>query len=127
MSHQLGEKFTGAITGVTRFGLFVMVAGGVEGLLPAEALPGGPWEYDEARLTLQGSNGRYALGMELEVECAAADPVSGQIDFILPGGVPVPARKPKQEERSRPPRRKEGKGRGRSMHVPKRRKGGRKR
>ena len=127
MSHQLGEKFTGAITGVTRFGLFVMVAGGVEGLLPAEALPGGPWEYDEARLTLQGPNGRYALGMELEVECAAADPVSGQIDFILPGGVPVPARKPKQEERSRPPRRKEGKGRGRSMHVPKRRKGGRKR
>ena len=127
MSHQLGEKFTGAITGVTRFGLFAMVAGGVEGLLPAEALPGGPWEYDEARLTLQGSNGRYALGMELEVECAAADPVSGQIDFILPGGVPVPARKPKQEERSRPPRRKEGKGRGRSMHVPKRRKGGRKR
>ena len=127
MSHQLGEKFTGAITGVTRFGLFVMVAGGVEGLLPAEALPGGPWEYDEARLTLQGPNGRYTLGMELEVECAAADPVSGQIDFILPGGVPVPARKPKQEERSRPPRRKEGKGRGRSMHVPKRRKGGRKR
>ena len=127
MSHQLGEKFTGAITGVTRFGLFVMVAGGVEGLLPVEALPGGPWEYDEARLTLQGPGDRYALGMELEVECAAADPVSGQIDFILPGGVPVPARKPKPAERSRPPRRKEGKGRGRSMHVPKRRKGGRKR
>ena len=127
MSHQLGETFTGAITGVTRFGLFVMVAGGVEGLLPVEALPGGPWEYDEARLTLQGPNGRYALGMELEVECSAADPVSGQVDFILPGGVPVPARKPKQEERPKPARRKEGKGRGRSMHVPKRRKGGRKR
>lgn len=127
MSHQIGEKFTGAITGVTRFGLFVMVAGGVEGLLPAEALPAGPWEYDEARLTLQGPNGRYALGMELEVECSAADPVSGQVDFILPGGAPVPPRKSRKEEKPQPPRRKEGKGRGRAIHVPKRRKGGKKR
>ena len=127
MTHHVGETFTGAVTGVTQFGLFVMVAGGVEGLLPAEALPGGPWEYDEARLTLDGPNGRYTLGMELEVECAAADPVSGQVDFILPGGAPVPVRRTRKEEKPQPPRRKEGKGRGRSMHVPKRRKGGRKR
>ena len=127
MTHHIGEKFTGSITGVTRFGLFVMVAGGVEGLLPVEALPEGPWEYDEARITLQGPKGRYTLGMELEVECSAADPVSGQVDFILPGGVPVPPRKPRQEERPKPSHRKEGKGRGRSMHVPRRRKGGKKR
>ena len=127
MTHHVGETFTGAVTGVTRFGLFVMVAGGVEGLLPAEALPGGPWEYDEARLTLEGPNGRYTLGMELEVACAAADPVSGQVDFILPGGAPVPVRRTRKEEKPQTPRRKEGKGRGRSMHVPKRRKGGRKR
>ena len=127
MTHHVGETFTGAVTGVTRFGLFVMVAGGVEGLLPAEALPGGSWEYDEARLTLEGPNGRYTLGMELEVECSAADPVSGQVDFILPGGAPVPVRRTRKEEKPQTPRRKEGKGRGRSMHVPKRRKGGRKR
>ena len=126
MAHQIGETFTGTVTGVTRFGLFVMVAGGVEGLLPAEALPSGPWEYDEARLTLQGPGGRYALGMELEVECSAADPVSGQVDFILPGGVPVPSRKARREETPKPPRRKEGKGRGRAMHVPRHRKGNKK-
>ena len=125
MAHRVGERFTSVVTGVTRFGLFVMVAGGVEGLLPAEALPGGPWEYDEARLTLQGPNGRYALGMELEVECAAADPASGQVDFILPGGVPVPAKPVRREERPTKPHRKAG--RGKAMHVPKRRKGGKRR
>ena len=127
MAHHIGESFTGTITGVTRFGLFVMVAGGVEGLLPVEALSGGPWEYDEARLTLRADGGRgcYTLGMELEVACAAADPVSGQVDFLLPGESPLPARNPRKEEKNQPPRRKERKGR--TMYVPKRRKGGRKR
>ena len=65
--------------------------------------------------------------MALEVECAAADPVSGQVDFILPGGTPVAkqerrAEKPREEK----PRRKKG-GNRRAMHLPKRRKGGRKR
>ena len=66
--------------------------GGLEGLLPLEALPGGPWEYDEAHRCWRRSNGagRYTLGTELEVVCARADPVSGQIDFTLPGGLPAP-------------------------------------
>ena len=129
MAGHVGETFAGVVTGVTRFGLFVSVAGGVEGLLPVEALPGGPWEYDQAHLLLVelGGSGRYTFGMALEVECAAADPVSGQVDFILPGGTPVAkqerrAEKPREEK----PRRKKG-GNRRAMHLPKRRKGGRKR
>ena len=129
MAGHIGERFAGVVSGVTRFGLFVSVAGGVEGLLPVEALPGGPWEYDQAHLLLVelGGSGRYTFGMALEVECAAADPVSGQVDFILPGGTPVAkqerrAEKPREEK----PRRKKG-GNRRAMHLPKRRKGGRKR
>ena len=133
MAGHVGETFSGVVTGVTRFGLFVTVAGGVEGLLPVEALPGGSWYYDEAHLTLLEDNGsgRYTFGMALEVECAAADPVSGQVDFILPGGTPVSRKKREEEHKERPGRggkkspRKPGKGR--AMHVPKRRKGGRKR
>ena len=128
MAGHVGEIFAGVVTGVTRFGLFVSVAGGVEGLLPAEALPGGPWHFDEAHLTLLEDNGsgRYTFGMALEVECAAADPVNGQVDFILPGGTPVPQReRPREKEQTEQPRRKGGKRR--AMHVPKRRKGGRKR
>ena len=133
MAGHIGETFAGVVSGVTRFGLFVSVAGGVEGLLPVEALPGGGWHYDEAHLTLLEDNGRgrYTFGMPLEVECAAADPVSGRVDFILPGGTPVTRNKREEEHKERPGRggkkspRKPGKGR--AMHVPKRCKGGRKR
>ncbi len=128
MAGHVGERFAGVVSGVTKFGLFVSVAGGVEGLLPVEALPGGSWHYDEAHLTLLEDNGsgRYTFGMALEVECSAADPVSGQVDFILPGGTPV-ARPERRQEKPRgdKPRRKGG-GR-RAMHLPKRRKGGKKR
>ena len=129
MAGHVGETFSGVVTGVTRFGLFVTVAGGVEGLLPVEALPGGPWEYDQAHLLLVEVNGkgRYTFGGELEVVCAAADPVSGQVDFILPGGTPVERRERRQEDRPREkkPRRREGNRR--AMHLPRRRKGGKKR
>ena len=129
MAGHIGERFAGVVSGVTRFGLFVSVAGGVEGLLPVEALPGGPWEYDQAHLLLVELNGsgRYTFGMALEVECAAADPVSGQVDFILPGGTPVVKQERRPEKaRTEKPRRKKG-GNRRAMHLPKRRKGGRKR
>ena len=128
MAGHVGERFAGVVSGVTRFGLFVSVAGGVEGLLPVEALPGGPWEYDQAHLLLAelGGSGRYTFGMELEVECAAADPVSGQVDFVLPGGAPVERRTARKEDkpREKKPRRREGNRR--AMHLPRRRKGGRK-
>lgn len=72
---------------MTRFGLFVLLSSGVEGLLPVENLPGRGYHYDELHLTLseEGGQERYTFGMPMEVVCAAADPSSGQIDFVLPG------------------------------------------
>ena len=130
MHGHLGETFTGAVSGVTRFGLFVMLPSGVEGLLGVEALPGRSWQYDETHLTLveEGGQGSYTFGMPLEVVCAAADPSTGQIDFSLPGVEPAPraARGESAERSPRPPRR-EKRGNRRSMHVPKGRKGRKKR
>ena len=115
------------MSGVTRFGLFVLLPGGVEGLLGVEALPGRGYHYDETRLTLteEGGGTAYTFGMPLEVVCAAADPATGQIDFVLPGGQlgPRPTR-PAERREEMPPRR--GKDR-RAMHVPKGRKGRKKR
>ena len=127
MHGHLGETFTGVVSGVTRFGLFVMLPSGVEGLLPVEALPGQGWQYDESRLTLvsEGGGASYTFGAPLEVVCAAADPTTGQIDFTLPGVDPLPraARREKKEEAPRPPRREKHRGNRRAMHVPKGRKG----
>ena len=131
MHAHLGETFAGVVSGVTRFGLFVMLPSGVEGLLPVEALPGQGWQYDESHLTLvsEGGGVSYTFGSPLEVVCAAADPTTGQIDFTLPGVDPAPraARREKREEAPRPPRREKHRGNRRAMHVPKGRKGRKKR
>lgn len=88
MVAHLGETFSGAVTGLTRFGIFVGLENGVEGMVALEALPPDHWNYDDAHQTLTGANTGtvYSFGTPLEVVCAAADPSTGKIDFILPGG-----------------------------------------
>ncbi len=117
MQDHIGEKFPGAVSGVTRYGLFVTLPFGVEGMVPVESLPGFDYDYDEHRMTLTGRGGQYTFGMPVEVVCVAADPGSGQIDFRLEGTVPVPAKRtaerkqltsPKQKKKQtyRPPKKK---------------------
>ena len=126
MAGRLGETFPGAVSGVTKFGLFVALANGVEGFLPVAALPGGPYRCDGLHTVLTGPGGaRYAFGMALEVACAAADPASGQVDFVLPGGEPV-ERSPRPARPDPLPPRRKGGGK-RAMHVPRGRKGRRRR
>lgn len=120
MKGHLGELFPGSVSGVTKFGLFVTLENGVEGLLPTAALPDDFYEHDEVRMTLTGTRGGlvYRFGMPLEVVCAAAEPGNGQIDFLLPGVVPRPRAVhtlPKIVEKK--PTAKRG------MHIPKRKKG----
>lgn len=85
MKGHVGGRFHGMVSGVARFGLFVTLDSGVEGFVPAAALPNDEYAYDEARLTLTGlrTKTRFSFGMPLDVVCAAADPDSGQIDFRL--------------------------------------------
>lgn len=92
MTGHVGETFRGAVSGVTRFGLFVALASGVEGMVPLEALPGEGYRYDEARMTLTGrENGAvYTLGTPMDVVCVSADAASGQIDFRLEGEPAAP-------------------------------------
>lgn len=92
MSAHVGETFQAAVSGVTRFGLFVALSNGVEGMVPVAALPGGAYQYDEARMTLSGQEGGgvYTLGTLLEVVCVSADAASGQIDFRLAGEAAPP-------------------------------------
>jgi len=85
ISAHLGESFPAAVTGLTRFGVFVGLENGVEGMLPIEALPGGGYALDEDTLTLHGADGglTLAFGDPLTVTAVAADPSTGRIDFTL--------------------------------------------
>lgn len=89
MLAHLEEPFPGAVSGVVKHGLFVVLANGVEGFLPASALPPDHYHYDEGRMTLRGElpENRFTFGMGLQVVCVSADPGSGQIEFRLEGHV----------------------------------------
>ncbi|MPM14972.1 Ribonuclease R [bioreactor metagenome] len=83
MLGHLGEEFDGIVSGVIRFGLFVTLPSGVEGLVPTSTLPDDEYFYDEARLTLTGKFTKtvYSFGMSLRVVCVSADPMAGTVDF----------------------------------------------
>lgn len=114
LSGHVGETFPGAVSGVTRFGLFVMLTCGAEGRLPIEALPWDEYEYDEGRMTLTGREHRYAIGTPLNVVVAAAEVESGQVELAPEGAEPV--RRPRISRREEPKRRSDRPGRTPERH-----------
>ncbi len=116
MAQHIGETFPGAVTGVTRFGVFVALANGIEGMVGVEALGDDRWELDEDVQRLVGSrqNTVYQLGTPMEVLCAGADPATGRIDFVLPEhgitpGISVQNTHTLDSRRGRPTWKKHGK------------------
>ena len=124
MEGHVGEVFPAAVSGVTRFGLFLMLSNGVEGLLPVECLPPDEYHLREETMTLEGREAahRYTLGTQLEVQVAAAVGAQGRVDFCLPGqrAEDLPYARPRLEAPSPLPRgRRKPKGR----PAPRRRRG----
>jgi ribonuclease R len=86
METQLGEEFTGLISGVRAFGLFVKLDRIlVEGLIPIGTLGDDYYHVDEERFRARGrSTGRrFRLGDPVTVQVVRVDPVSKQVDFKL--------------------------------------------
>ena len=123
LSAHLGERFPGAVSGVTRTGVFVLLTCGAEGRIPLESLPADDYDWDEGRMTLTGRTHSFSLGMPLTVIVAASDVEQGLVELALEGVQPrlpravrterTPKRnaapKPKQSRPSRPPHGKPGK------------------
>ena len=80
LADQVGNDFSGRITGVTRFGLFIMLdESGADGLIPISTLPDDYYRHDEAAHCLRGDDtGReFLLGQRLAVTLSEANPVTG--------------------------------------------------
>jgi ribonuclease R len=89
LKDRVGAQFTGRISGVVKFGLFVALDGlGADGLVPIRSLPGDFYNHDPVRHRLVGqrSNRVYTLGEPVEVRLVEAQPVSGGLTFELVGG-----------------------------------------
>ena len=98
MKDRLGEEFTGVISGVTPFGIFVQLDQlFVEGLVHVTGLGTDYFQYDEARHELRGERtGQvYQLTGRVTVQVARVDLETRKIDLVLAqsadkGTVPAP-------------------------------------
>jgi ribonuclease R len=103
MREHLGEDFSGTVSAVTTFGVFVTLdAMYVEGLVHITELGGDYFRFDEARQELRGERTgiRYAIGARVRVQVSRVDLDGRKIDFrwvqddVIEGNAGV-VRKPK--------------------------------
>jgi ribonuclease R len=119
MKDRLGEEFTGVVSGVTSFGIFVQLDElFVEGLVHVTGLGQDYFQYDEARHELRGerSGQVYGLTTPVKVQVAKVDLEARKIDLVLAqpeGSVPAPVERARAAaangQDSKPPRRRKAK------------------
>jgi ribonuclease R len=86
LAERVGATFTGRITGVTRFGLFVRLEEtGADGLVPISSLGDEYFVHDDRAHALIGerSGVRFPLGMDVEVKLREAMPITGGLVFEM--------------------------------------------
>ena len=86
MQDHLGEVYTGVITGVTEWGLYVEIdENKCEGLVPIRNLEDDYYDFDEKNYTLVGRRhgNRYRLGDNVRVQVARAALDQKQLDFVI--------------------------------------------
>ena len=86
MADKLGEVFTGYVTGVQSFGLFVELEEiYVQGLVHVSSMTDDYYQFDERAHLLKGESTEktYRLGDKVEVQVARVDLERRQIDFAL--------------------------------------------
>ncbi len=82
----LGERFTGVISGVTKFGIYVELSDIlVEGMVHVRDMDDDYYVYDERTYRLMGEHtGRtFKLGKKVDVVVAAANLETRQVDLLL--------------------------------------------
>ena len=86
IKEHLGEEFSGTVTAVTSFGLFVTLNDlHVEGLVHITELGGEYFRFDEVRQELRGERTgiRYIIGTKVRVQVSRVDLDGRKIDFRL--------------------------------------------
>ena len=88
MENHIGEVYTGTITTITNFGMFVALDNLVEGLVHINSLEDDYYTYVPELFSLIGQNTkkRYRLGTKVKVKCIGASKVTKTIDFALING-----------------------------------------
>lgn len=102
MQDKVGKVFTGSITGVTSFGLFIeLVDVYVEGLVHISTLADDYYQFDASTMTLNGESTKktYRLGDTLDIVVSRVDIDERKIDFVLDQKTTPSKRKRKKPKR----------------------------
>nr|WP_315396073.1 ribonuclease R [uncultured Duganella sp.] len=103
MQDKLGEEFTGIITGVTSFGIFVQLEElFVEGMVHITDLGTDYFQYDDARHELRGerSGKKFQLTDKVDVQVVRVDLEARKIELRL-AGVDAPPPRPDKPSKDR--------------------------
>ncbi len=80
-----GEEFDGIISGVTRFGIFVELDNGIEGLVKVESIRGKRATFDQKSYTLTVGNKTYKLGNSLKIRVLGVNFSDRKAEFEICG------------------------------------------
>ena len=85
MAERIGEEYTGIVSSVTSFGLFVQLENTIEGLVHFNNMDDDFYRFDEENYYIIGerTNRIYRLGDEVRIEVIGADVGKRNIDFRL--------------------------------------------
>ena len=85
MERHIGEVFTGVVSGVTQWGIYVELPNTVEGMIHVSKLPGDYFLYDEQAYEMVGRDTgiKYKLGQTVKVLVESTDKFLRTIDFII--------------------------------------------
>lgn len=85
MEKHIGEEYTGIVSGVMSFGLFIELPNKIEGLVRVEDLKDDYYTYDESTFSLIGNKNKrgYRLGDEVKVIVKAASKINHTVDFTI--------------------------------------------
>lgn len=85
MSERIGEEFSGLVSSVTNFGIFVQLDNTIEGLVHFNNMDDDFYRFDQENYYIIGerTNRIYRLGDEVRIEVIGADVGKRNIDFKL--------------------------------------------
>jgi ribonuclease R len=85
MMDKIGQEFSGVISGVTDWGIFVELENKCEGMVSVSSLDDDFYIFDEKNYCLEGrhTHKKYQLGDEVKVEIIRANLEKKQLDFRL--------------------------------------------
>ncbi len=84
MAGRVGQQFPARVVRVKPFGIMAQLDGMlVEGMVPSDGLPGGPFRPDARELSLVGKERTFTVGMPVMVKVASTDEALGKIELAL--------------------------------------------